>query len=196
MGQIITVNFRGDQLYGFENDDGTFVALKPIVESMGMDWSAQLKRVKRNPILAEGMAIMATPFGRGGDQEAVSIKLELVNGWLLTIDTSRIENEEVRGKVLLYQRECYSVLFKHFYGKSQADRVASIEGTPNADEPMQMKRSLVTEARQTFGCQSARELWFKLGMPTVPSMYSDERQGDFFTYTAIRRDAVPGEQAA
>lgn len=195
MGQIITVNFRGDQLYGFENDDGTFVALKPIVESMGMDWSAQLKRVKRNPILAEGMAIMATPFGRGGDQEAVSIKLELVNGWLLTIDTSRIENDDVRERVLLYQRECYAVLYKHFYGRSQADRSASIEGTPNTEEPLQVKRSLVTEARQTFGCQSARELWFKLGMPTTPSMYADDRQYEF-TYTAIKRDPPIADQAA
>lgn len=64
MGKIITVNFRGDDLYGFENDDGIFVALKPIVESMGMDWSAQLQRVKRDPILAEGMVIMTTPLGQ------------------------------------------------------------------------------------------------------------------------------------
>lgn len=196
MGQIITVNFRGDQLYGFENDDGTFVALKPIVESMGMDWNGQYQRVKRDPILSEGMCVMHTPFGRGGSQEATCLKLELVNGWLFTIDSSRIKDEAVREKVLVYQRECYGVLHKHFYGRSQSDRTASIEGHPNADEPMQMKRSLVTEARQTFGCQSARELWFKLGMPTVPSMYADERQGDFFTYTAIRRDAVPGDQAA
>ncbi|SEG60969.1 phage antirepressor N-terminal domain-containing protein [Bosea lathyri] len=194
MGQIITVNFRGDQLYGFENDDGTFVALKPIVESMGMDWSGQLQRVKRNPILAEGMVVMPIPFGRGGDQEAVSIKLELVNGWLLTIDTGRIPNAEVRDKVLLYQRECYAVLYKHFYGRSQSERRDTIEGTPNTEEPMQTKRSLVTEARQTFGCQSARELWFKLGMPTTPSMFADERQGEFFTYTAIKRD--PAVEAA
>lgn len=196
MGQIITVNFRGDQLYGFENDDGTFVALKPIVESMGMDWSAQYRRAQRDPILSEGIAIMATPFGRGGDQEAVCLKLELVNGWLFTIDTARIKDDAVRERVLLYQRECYTVLHKHFYGRSTADRHAAIEGTPNTEEPMQVKRSLVTEARQTFGCQSARELWFKLGMPTVPSMYADDRQGDFFTYTAIKRDPPQAEQAA
>lgn len=195
MGQIITVNFRGDQLYGFENDDGTFVALKPIVENMGMDWSAQYRRATRDPILSEGIAMMATPFGRGGDQEAVCLKLELVNGWLFTIDTARIKDEAVRDRVLLYQRECYAVLHRHFYGRSQQDRTASIEGTPNTEEPMQIKRSLVTEARQTFGCQSARELWFKLGMPIVPSMYADDRQGDFFTYTAIKRDAPAADAA-
>lgn len=138
---------------------------------------------------------MATPFGRGGDQEAVCLKLELVNGWLFTIDTARIKDDAVRERVLLYQRECYTVLHKHFYGRSQADRSAAIEGTPNAEEPLQVKRSLVTEARQTFGCQSARELWFKLGMPTTPSMYADDRQYEF-TYTAIKRDPPIADQAA
>ncbi|MGV2104399.1 phage antirepressor N-terminal domain-containing protein [Rhizobium sp. 21-4511-3d] len=78
----------GDDLYGFENDDGTFVALKPIVESMGMDWNGQYQRVKRDPILSEGMCVMHIPFGRGGNQDAVCLKLDLVNGWLFTIDTS------------------------------------------------------------------------------------------------------------
>lgn len=195
MGQIITVNFRGDDLYGFDEDDGTFVALKPIVESMGMAWNGQYERVNRDPILSEGVRMMRTPFTRGGSQEVICLKLELVNGWLFTIDAGRIKDEAVRERVLIYQRECYAVLYKHFYGRSQPERTAAIEGVPNADEPMQVKRSLVTEARQTFGCQSARELWFKLGMPTTPSMYADDRQYEF-TYTAIKRDPPPAEQAA
>lgn len=98
-----------------------FVALKPIVESMGMDWSAQYRRTQRDPILSEGIAVMATPFGRGGDQQAVCLKMDLVNGWLFTIDSSRIKDEAVREKVLLYQRECYGVLHKHFYGRSNGE---------------------------------------------------------------------------
>lgn len=64
---------------------------------------------------------MATPFGRGGDQQAVCLKMDLVNGWLFTIDSSRIKDEAVREKVLLYQRECYGVLHKHFYGRSNGE---------------------------------------------------------------------------
>lgn len=197
MGQIVTVNFRGDTLYGFENDDGVFVALKPMVESMGMDWSAQFRRVKRDPILSEGIAIMATPFGRGGDQECVCLKLELVNGWLFTIDASRVQDEAVRDKVILYQREGYGVLFRHFYGRSAAERVA---GTPTTEalpggratekDPVRVRRQLVSEARQTFGMQAARELWFKLGLDTVPAMFTPVAQHEMFiSYATIRRDA-------
>lgn len=196
MGKIITVNFRGDELYGFENDDGTFVALKPIVESMGMDWSAQLQRLKRDPILSQGMVVMTIPFGRGGAQDGVCLKLELVNGWLFTIDSSRIKDDAVREKVILYQRECYTVLHKHFYGRSQTERSTRLAGgEPDLEEPLLTKRSLVTEARQSFGVQSARELWFKLGMPTVPSMYADPKQAELFTYVAVKKDVTPTDPA-
>ena len=64
----------GDRIRRFENDDGVFVALKPIVESIGMNWSGQNRRVKRDPILKEGIAMMATPFGRGGGQDCLCTK--------------------------------------------------------------------------------------------------------------------------
>jgi hypothetical protein len=190
MGQIVTVNFRGDQLYGFENDDGVFVALKPIVESMGMDWSAQLKRVKRDPILAEGMAIMATPFGRGGDQDAVCLKMELVNGWLFTIDSSRIKDDAVREKVILYQRECHGVLFKHFYkGAKHTAEPLVLEDHEETANPDGMKVRLVTECRQTFGAKASGQLWFQLGLPTVPAMIEQSRQYDLLDFASIKTAA-------
>jgi len=187
MGNIVTVNFRGDELYGFENDDGVFVALKPIVESMGMDWSAQLKRVKRDAILAEGMAIMATPFGRGGDQEAVCLKLDLVNGWLFTIDTARIKDDAVREKVIVYQRECYGVLAKHFLGKmagGSAAKNGDIIDDPHENESVKLR--MVNESRQVFGTQAAAQLWFRLGLPVVPAMQHDPRQLSFIDYATIK----------
>lgn len=187
MGNIVTVNFRGDDLYGFENDDGVFVALKPIVESMGMDWSAQLQRVKRDPILAEGMVIMTTPFGRGGAQDAVCLKLELVNGWLFTIDTSRIKDETVRDKVIVYQRDCYGVLAKHFLGKSSGlspAKSGDIIDDPHENESVKLR--MINESRQVFGAQAAAQLWFRLGLPIVPAMQHDPRQLSFIDYSAVK----------
>ncbi|MCP8895360.1 phage antirepressor N-terminal domain-containing protein [Shinella daejeonensis] len=195
MGTIVSVNFRGDDLYGFENDDGVFVALKPIVESMGMDWSAQLQRVKRDPILSEGMVIMTTPFGRGGAQDAVCLKLELVNGWLFTIDTSRIKDDAVREKVIVYQRECYGVLAKHFLGKAagvSAEKSGDIVDDPHENESVKLR--MVNESRQVFGTQAAAQLWFRLGLPVVPAMQHDPRQLSFIDYDAIK--SASGSPAA
>lgn len=189
MGEIVTVNFRGDELYGFKQDDGTFLALKPMVEAMGLDWSAQFRRVQRDPILAEGIAMMATPFGRGGDQECLCIKLDLVNGWLFTIDSSRIKDETVRQKVQTYQRECYSVLYDHFAGKRKA--IPEIEGDPTEQPSATERLRLVTEARQTFSQMAAREMWFRQGLPIVPSMVNPA-QNDLFHYGMINH----GQEAA
>jgi len=191
MGEIVTVNFRGDQLYGFKGDDGTFLALKPMVEAMGLDWSAQFRRVQRDPILHEAIAMMATPFGHNGGQECVCIKLELVNGWLFTIDSARIKGETVRERVILYQRECYQVLHDHFAGKRRP--VAEVEGDPTEQPTTSERLRLVTEARQSFSSQAAREMWFKQGLPIVPSMVNPQ-QNDLFHFGMVNHGG--SEQAA
>jgi hypothetical protein len=185
MGKIITVNFRGDDLYGFEADDGIFVALKPIVESMGMNWSGQEQRVKRDPILSEGVCVMHTPFGAGGGQDCLCLRMDLVNGWLFTIDTARIKDEAVRDKVILYQRECYGVLFKHFYKGERADPVI-IEDHEQPHEPENSKLRMVTEARQTFGAKAAGQLWVKFGLPMVPAMIEENRQFSLLDYNSVQ----------
>lgn len=191
MGTITAVNFRNDTLFAVERDDGVFVAIKPISDSLGLAWNKQLERIKRDPILAEGMTMTVMP-SPGGPQETTLLKLDLVNGWLFTIDEGRVKDEETRQKVLAYKRECYATLFRHFYGRSLDQRTASLSdppaGEPRTEEPTQVRRQLVTEARHTHSIQAARELWFKLGLPTTPAMYADPRQGEFFYYTAIRRD--------
>lgn len=198
MGTITTVNFRNDTLFAVERDDGAFVAIKPISDSLGLAWNKQLERIKRDPILSEGMTMTVMP-SPGGPQETTLLKLDLVNGWLFTIDESRVKDDETRQRVLSYKRECYGVLFKHFYGRTVDQRAASLgdaSAEPRTDEPLNVKRQLVAEARQTHNVQAARELWFKLGLPTTPAMYADPQQGDFFYYTAIRRDEVPDTKAA
>lgn len=183
MTNIVTVNFRGDTLFGFQEGDNTFVGLKPIVEAMGMDWSAQYRRVQRDPILSEGIAMMATPFGRGGDQEAVCLKLDLLNGWLFTIDTNRIKDETVRTKVLTYQRECYRVLHDHFAGKKKAPMLVDEEEVAESES---VRLRMVTESRQTFGSQAAAQLWFQLGLPIVPAMLDQNRQMTLFPVEHIK----------
>jgi len=183
MAEIVTVDFRGDTLFGFKEGDVTFVGMKPMVEAMGLQWSGQLQRIKRDPILSEGVCMIHTPFGRGGDQQAVCMRLDLVNGWLFTIDTSRIKDEAVRDKVLTYQRECYRVLHDHFVGKQQKQPV--IEDEELAENEATRLRK-ITECRHIFGVRAAGELWFQLGMPITPSMLQDPRQLTIFDYSAIK----------
>lgn len=175
MNKVMTVTFYGTEIYAFQLGSMVVIALKPIVEGMGLDWSAQLKRVKRDPILSEGMAMMAIPYGRGGMQKQVCLRLDLVHGWLFTVDTSRV-NDDLRERVLLYKRECYDVLFKHFSG----DREKLVR---EANENTLISLQMVRETRHIWGPRAAAQMWIERSLPKVPAMDEMFRQGDLFDWS-------------
>ena len=185
MANIVTVDFRSDTLFAVERDDGVFVAITPICDRLGIRPEKQRERIKRDAILSEGSAVVAFPSA-GGPQDTLCLRLDLINGWLFTLDESRVRDEATRQRVLVYKRECYGVLFRHFYGRA-AERPTPaevIEPLPEVGEPDGPKVRLVTEARHTFGTQAAAQLWFRLGLPIVPAMYHDPRQGELLGHRA------------
>ncbi|MFN8681681.1 phage antirepressor N-terminal domain-containing protein [Paracoccus sp. P2] len=183
MGNIITVNFRQDTLFAVERDDGVFVAVKPICDSLGLAWQSQHQRIKDDPVLSEGITTIVIP-SPGGAQETTCLKLELVNGWLFKVDSRRVKDEETRQRLLTYQRECHHVLFEHFYGKRHEKPEVIVEKEASENENVRLR--MVTESRQVFGHQAAAQLWFKLGLPVVPAMLQDPRQLSLFDYSTIK----------
>jgi hypothetical protein len=96
-----------------------FVPIRPICDYIGLDWSAQFRRINRDPVLSEatqGVAITTTPSpdGRGGGlQELVCLPLKFLPGWLFGVSATRVK-PEFRDKIIRYQRECYDVLWDAF----------------------------------------------------------------------------------
>ncbi|MCX6076399.1 MAG: hypothetical protein NTW78_05860 [Campylobacterales bacterium] len=129
------VEFYGEQLLTAKSDEGVeFVAMKPLCENLGLDWSAQRQRLLRDEVLKQGMVIITTPAdngGLGGAQKTVFIPTEYLNGWLFGVDVSRLKDEATKAKIIVYKKECYKVLHKHWNKKSgspneRLDRVESI----------------------------------------------------------------------
>ena len=104
-----TVDFHGHALTVIAGPEGEhLVAMKPICEAIGLQWEAQLKRIKRHPVLSQGVSIMDTPSA-GGEQEATCLPLDYLNGWLSGVDASRVR-PEIRERLVQYQRECFAAL--------------------------------------------------------------------------------------
>lgn len=177
MNQLVTVPFHGDTLFAVHQPDGIFIAIRPIADRLGLDWSGQLKRTKRSTILSKGMAVMTIP-SPGGAQEATCLRLDLLTGWLFGIDASRVRLE-IRPAVLAYQEECFSVLYKHFFPPQGVGVMSTPSAEPGRGEPTRIRRQLVTEARCTFGHRVAGQLWIALGLPAVPEMRDAIAQGSF-----------------
>lgn len=179
---IVTVDFRNDTLFAVERDDGVYVAVKPISEKIGLAWQSQLQRLKDDPILSEGITTIVIPSPSGA-QEMTCLRLELMNGWLFKIDSRRVKDDEVRQRVLEYQRDCYRVLFEHFHGQSNG-----VQPGPNFEVREAEKHSLskIKEVRHIFGARAAGRLWFALGLDLVPEMFIDDRQMSFFANRGLR----------
>ncbi|MGH2342558.1 phage antirepressor N-terminal domain-containing protein [Segnochrobactraceae bacterium EtOH-i3] len=113
---ITTIDFHGASLIVRAGDSPstTLVAMKPVVEGMGLDWSAQFRKLERHPVLAKGIAMMAIPSA-GGPQDMVALPLNRLHFWLATIHPTKVK-PEVQERVITYQTEAADVLFEHFFG--------------------------------------------------------------------------------
>jgi hypothetical protein len=117
-----TVDFYGDQitasLVEIGEEQVVYVSLRPICEHLGLSWSAQLQRIRRDEVLNESLIsvfITNTEIGQRGKgrRELISMPLKLLPGWLFGLDAKRVK-PELKEKIIRYRRECYDVLWKAF----------------------------------------------------------------------------------
>lgn len=125
--QIATVVFHGHALTVITGPAGEhLVAMKPIVEAIGLQWEAQLKRIKRHSVLATCMSMMDIQMS-GDDQrrELACLPLDMLNGWLFGVDASRVR-PEIRDTLIQYQRECFAALSAYWQkGEAINPRIAA-----------------------------------------------------------------------
>jgi hypothetical protein len=186
--QLITIKFRDDTIFAVKRADGVFIAVRPIAETMGLSWPAQLLRIKEDPVLSKGVATIAIP-SPGGVQEMTCLRLELLNGWLFKIDPRRVK-EEIRARLIEYQEECYEVLFRHF----QPTAAAAEPTMPTFEEPLNNREwlSMTREVRLLWGIAAARRLWAMSPLPQVQHMRAVARDaGDGGDCLAVLLDKAP-----
>jgi hypothetical protein len=120
---LTTISFHGASLVALpgETPETTMVAMKPVVEGMGLDWGGQHKKVLNHPVLSGCVSVTEIP-SEGGMQRTVLLPLNRLHFWLATISPNRIADPVVRERVILFQTEAADVLFQHFFGKVLAGK--------------------------------------------------------------------------
>ena len=122
--QVQEVKFYEDTLQlALVEQDGKRIVVVPIRQfclHLGVDWSAQLQRMKRDEVLAaEMMSVVITTTlippvrGQRPSQPAICLPFDIFPGWLFTITASRVD-ANYREKIQRYRRNCYRVLAEAF----------------------------------------------------------------------------------
>lgn len=121
---LAAVEFHGATLVTTLVDGIPHVALRPLCEAIGLDWSAQTRRVSRDAVMASTVAVMATVAEDGKRREMTCIPLKMLNGWLFGVDANRVA-PEVKDRLIEYQRECYDTLADYWQKGSATNPRAS-----------------------------------------------------------------------
>lgn len=109
--EVVAVKFYDDTLITLEKDGEHYVAVRPIVENMGLEWSTQKQKLDRNPKF--GCVHMNTPTN-GGTQKMLCIPVRKLNGWLFSINPEKVRSD-IRHIVEQYQEECFTVLHDYWH---------------------------------------------------------------------------------
>ncbi|MFW5941914.1 MAG: phage antirepressor N-terminal domain-containing protein [Chloroflexota bacterium] len=126
-----------------------YIPLRQMCDFLGIDWSSQRQRIKRDPVLEEKTRSVVVTTTDRGDREMLSLPLGYLAGWLFGINASRVR-EEVRDRLIRYQRECYDVLAEAFEdGRLTADPALDelLAGETDAVATYKMLRAMTRLAR-------------------------------------------------
>lgn len=121
------IDFYGDTIYAVlvekDGEQRVYVPIKPISDALGLDWSAQYRRIQRDDELSEVSELIAITAikSRRGQPQTLALPLEFLAGWLFGVRTSRVD-EKLREKIRRYKLECYRVLNEHFQGEALTRR--------------------------------------------------------------------------
>ncbi|EQA0750500.1 phage antirepressor Ant [Escherichia coli] len=160
------IPFNGQQIITAMAAGVAYVAMKPIVENLGMSWSTQQTKLMKQ-ISKFNCVHMNMIAADGKLRKLLCLPLKKLNGWLFSINPEKVR-ADIRDKLIQYQEECFTVLHDYWTkGKAEnARKKTSVDDrTPLRDAVNMLvskKHLMYPEAyamiHQRFNVESIEEL--------------------------------------
>lgn len=132
---LVAIDFHGDQLITFQKDGEPHVAMRRVVENLGLDWATQQRKLSEQQRFSCGHMPMTGADGKTYQMLAMPVaKLPL---WLATINPNKIPDPLKRLKVELYQAES-AIVLHDYWTKGIAIR-GDMDGLVTNLDPQVMK---------------------------------------------------------
>lgn len=108
-------------------NDEQLVAIRPICDALGIDYSRQLKKIKEDEDLCSVMGSTPTTGADGKQYEMSCLPIRYIFGWLFSINPMNVR-QEAKEAVRIYRKACYDALYDHFIGSyKRANEQISLE---------------------------------------------------------------------
>lgn len=123
----LTLNVCGTELTTFMSDrDGMqAIALKPLCETLGIRFTQQLEKLKKNPQF-QLYYLSSTAAQDGKNREMVCIPVRQVGMWICNINANRVK-PEVKEKVLQFQEYLQEVIYQALFNEVTPEQFRVLE---------------------------------------------------------------------
>ncbi|MGR5951132.1 phage antirepressor N-terminal domain-containing protein [Raoultella planticola] len=128
------VPFNGQQVLTAVAAGVTYVAMRQIVENIGIDWTGQSVKLRKmkDKFNCRDISMVAAD---GKIRKLLCLPLKKLNGWLFSINPEKVR-ADIRDKLIQYQEECFTVLHDYWTkgeAKNPRKKTTVDERTPLRD---------------------------------------------------------------
>ncbi|MCE1252834.1 MAG: hypothetical protein LWX83_04705 [Anaerolineae bacterium] len=145
------------------NDRKLYIPLPLMCKALFIDVDGQVQRIQRDEALSDAMRqVRFEQYPHGDDEvrarEVNALRLDRLPYWLGTIDTHRIQKEDVRAKIITFKREFADVAWDAFRTQILPhDILAELDSSlPPAQQTYLAKMDEATVLRQNLQEQNQR----------------------------------------
>ncbi|HCP1766614.1 TPA: phage antirepressor Ant [Escherichia coli] len=197
------VPFNGQQIITAMAAGVAYVAMKPIVENLGMSWSTQQTKLMKQ-ISKFNCVHMNMVAADGKLRKLLCLPLKKLNGWLFSINPEKVR-ADIRDKLIQYQEECFTVLHDYWTkGKAEnARKKTSVDDrTPLRDAVNMLvskKHLMYPEAyamiHQRFNVESIEELDASQIPQAVEYIHRVVLEGEFIGKQEKKTNEISAKEA-
>lgn len=135
-----------------------YVAMKPIVENLGMSWGTQQQKLMRQ-MDKFNCIHMNMVAGDSKLRQLLCIPLKKLNGWLFSINPAKVR-DDIRDRLVRYQEECFTALHDYWTkGEAKNPRYEEPEAKP--------KKSRQSTAKQLTPLRQVAERLITTGLGKI-----------------------------
>ena len=120
--QTLTAEFLGKEITLVDNNGVAYVAMREIVEGIGLAWKPQYKKLTDHS--QKFSCYHMTTTGKDGKKyEMLCMPIKKLNGWLFSINPNKVR-ADLKERLENYQEECFLALWDYWTeGVARRDEV-------------------------------------------------------------------------
>lgn len=109
--EYLNVNFLGSEIMVINHDGEPYVAMRTVVDGMGLDWKSQFVKIKQR--FKSTVVEITTVANDERNRSMLCLPLRKLFGWLMTINPNKVASHK-RQTIIRYQNECDDALWQYW----------------------------------------------------------------------------------